>query len=162
VDDRHEVVEILMDRNTRHPERAAGFSFVEILVAIAILSFIALGIAGLFSHAMIMNASGHDYAVLSSEARWAMEALQARPFDDAALTDTGGTPATWTTENPHMTIEYTVNEYAVSNWTEASAGAWTAAPGTGNLKLITMTVTSTKDLLLGRRILTVTALKIPG
>ncbi len=151
-----------MGNDTRSPGLAAGFSFVEVLVAIAILSFIALGIAGLFSHAMLVNASGHDYAVLSSEARWAMEALQARPFEDAALDDTGGTPVTWATPNPFMTIEYTVEEYDVPNWTEASAGGWTLAPGAGNIKRITMTVASTKEILLGRRVLTVTSLKIPG
>jgi len=152
-----------MGNDARSPGLAAGFSFVEVLVAMAILSFIALGIAGLFSHAMLVNASGHDYAVLSSEARWAMEALQARPFEDVALDDTGGTPVAWATPNPNMTIEYTVEDYFVQNWGEVGGGVW-PVPGTNtpNLKRISMTVASTKDMLFGRRILTVSSLKIPG
>ena len=152
-----------MGNDTRSRGRPAGFSFVEILIAVAILSFVALGIAGLFSHAMVVNASAHDYALLSSEARWAMEALQARTFADATLDDTAGTPRTWVTQNPTITIEYTVDDYHVENWAEA-AGAWPApsAQKPANLKRISMTVVSTKEILLGRRILTVSALKIPG
>lgn len=152
-----------MGNDTRSTGRPAGFSFVEILIAVAILSFVALGIAGLFSHAMVVNASAHDYAVLSSEARWAMEALQARTFADATLDDTAGTPRTWVTQNPTITIEYTVDDYHVENWAEA-AGAWPApsAQKPANLKRISMTVVSTKEILLGRRVLTVSALKIPG
>lgn len=152
-----------MGNDTRSSGRPAGFSFVEILIAVAILGFVALGIAGLFSHSMVVNASAHDYAVLSSQARWAMEALQARTFADPSLDDTAGTPRTWATQNPNMTIEYTVEDYHVANWTEA-AGAWPApsAEKPANLKRITMTVVSTKEILLGRRILTVSALKIPG
>lgn len=152
-----------MGNDTRSTGRPAGFSFVEILIAVAILSFVALGIAGLFSHAMVVNASAHDYAVLSSEARWAMEALQARTFADATLDDTAGTPRTWVTQNPTITIQYTVDDYHVENWAEA-AGAWPApsALKPTNLKRISMTVVSTKEILLGRRVLTVSALKIPG
>ena len=152
-----------MGNEARSPGRPAGFSFVEILIAIAILSFVALGIAGLFSHSMVVNASAHDYAVLSSQARWAMEALQARTFVDAALDDTAGTLRTWVTETATITIEYTWDDYHVVNWVEA-AGAWPApsALKPANLKRITMTVVSTKEILLGRRVLTVSALKIPG
>ena len=152
-----------MGNDALSPGRTGGFSFVEILLAVAILSFVALGIAGLFSHSMVVNASAHDYAVLSSEARWAMEALQARPFIDVSLDATEGTPRTWATENPNITIQYTVDDYHVNNWTEG-AGVWPAATAAdpANLKRITMTVVSTKDILLGRRVLTVSALKIPG
>ncbi len=152
-----------MGNDTRSPGRPAGFSFVEILIAVAILSFVALGIAGLFSHSMVVNATAHDYAVLSAEARWAMEALQARTFADATLDDTAGTPATWATQNSFITIEYTVDDYHVENWTEA-VGVWPlpSAQNPTNLKRITMTVASTKNTLLGRRVLTVSALKIPG
>jgi len=153
-----------MGNDERSSGRPAGFSFVEVLIAVAILSFIALGIAGLFSHAMLVNASAHDYAVLSSEARWAMEALQARTFDDATLDDTAGTPRAWVLDNPNITIEYTVDDYHVENWTEVG-GAWPAPTPPlkpANLKRISMTVVSTKDVLLGRRVLTLSALKIPG
>ena len=145
-------------------ERNEGFTLVEILIMMVILSFVALGIAGLFSHAMVVNASGHDYAVLASEARFALEALQARSFDDVALDDTAGTPATWAPINQNFVITYTVEDYIVQNWTDVQAGGWTQATGADvpNLKRISMTVTSTNQVLQGRRVMTVTSLKIPG
>jgi Tfp pilus assembly protein PilV len=159
-----------MQRDARPHARSEGFTLVEILIMMVILSFVALGIAGLFSHAMITNASGHDYALLASEARFALEALQARPFEDAALIDTGGVQ-NWQPINRDFVIEYTVEDFRVDNWTQADDGsaAWNApTTGTGavtdnaNLKRITMTVTSTNQVLRGRRVLTVTSLKIPG
>lgn len=159
-----------MGSSARTHEQSEGFTLVEILIMMVILSFVALGIAGLFSHAMVTNASGHDYAVLASEARFALEALQARPFEDATLQDTGSVQS-WTPINPNFVIQYTVEDFRVDNWTQAAGGSggW-AAPtaGTGavtdtaNLKRISMTVTSTNQVLRGRRVLTVTSIKIPG
>ena len=144
-------------------ERQQGFTLVEILVALLILSFVALGIAGLFSHSMIVNASGHDYAVLASEARFALESLQARPFVDAALAATS-TPRTWAPVNRNFTINYTVDDFFVQNWAEVASGAWPVATAANpaNLKRITMTVASTNEILMGQRVLTVSTLKIPG
>lgn len=151
-------------RTSRAPDE--GFTLVEILLMMVILSFVALGIAGLFSHAMVVNASGHDYALLASEARFALEALQARSFNDAALQDTGGTPRTWTPVNRNFVITYTVEDYVVRNWNDAGTGSatWTLAAGgdVPNLKRISMTVSSTNPVLQGRRVLTVSSLKIPG
>jgi Tfp pilus assembly protein PilV len=154
-----------MEGGVRRSSRDEGFTLVEILLMIVILSFVALGIAGLFSHSMIVNASGHDYAVLASEARFALEALQARSFDDAALIRTAGTPRNWPPVNPNFNITYTVEDYVVQNWTDASTGSggWNLAAGAvPNLKQISMTVRSTNQVLRGRRVLTVTSLKIPG
>ena len=144
-------------------DRQQGFTLIEILVSLVILSFVALGIAGLFSHSMLVNASGHDYAVLASEARFALEALQSRAWTDAALVATDGTPRTWVPNNPNFTINYTVDDYYIENWTEA-AGTWQAPAGIeqANLKRITMTVASTNQVLRGQRIFTVTSLKISG
>jgi len=159
-----------MGSSARTYDNTEGFTLVEILIMMVILSFVALGIAGLFSHAMITNASGHDYAVLASESRFALEALQTRPFTDTTLLDTGGVQ-TWAAINPNFVIEYTVEDFRVDNWTQAAGGSggWSApTTGTGaatdnaNLKRITMTVTSTNQVLRGRRVLTVTSLKIPG
>jgi prepilin-type N-terminal cleavage/methylation domain-containing protein len=142
---------------------SGGFSLVEVLVALLILSFVALGIAGLFSHAMVSNASGHDYALLASEARFALEGLQALAFNDPALNDTEGTPATLAPQSPNFTISYTVEDFRILNWTEASS-TWTTSsdPNQTNLKRISMTVASTNQILEGRRVLTVTSLKVPG
>jgi type II secretory pathway pseudopilin PulG len=159
-----------MDKKRFLHERSEGFTLVEILIMMVILSFVALGIAGLFSHAMVVNASGHDYALLASEARLAIENLQALPFDDpnddTDPLDALGTTRNWQPLNPNFVITYTVEDFRIEDWTEARQGseAW-AAPGAGeqaNLKRITMTVSSTNQVLRGRRELTVTSLKIPG
>jgi Tfp pilus assembly protein PilV len=159
-----------MDKNSRSRTGSEGFTLVEILIMMVILSFVALGIAGLFSHAMVVNASGHDYALLASEARLALENLQAMPFDDpnddADPLDALGTERSWQPLNPNFVITYTVEDFRIDDWGDARLGseAW-AAPGAGepaNLKRITMTVSSTNQVLRGRRVLTVTSLKIPG
>jgi prepilin-type N-terminal cleavage/methylation domain-containing protein len=152
-----------MGGGTPSSERQQGFTLIEILVSLVILSFVALGIAGLFSHSMIVNASGHDYAVLASEARFALEALQGMPWTDAALVATVGTPRSWTPNSPNFTIVYTVDDYYVENWIDA-AGTWSAPAGLeeANLKRISMTISSTNQVLRGQRVFTVTSLKIPG
>ena len=118
-----------MEGTQRNHSRNQGFTLVEILLMMVILSFVALGIAGLFSHAMVVNASGHDYAVLASEARFALEALQARSFDDAMLVDTAGSSRAWTPINQNFVISYTVEDYVVRNWNDAgtSSATWTLA-----------------------------------
>jgi prepilin-type N-terminal cleavage/methylation domain-containing protein len=152
-----------MGGGTPSCDRQQGFTLIEILVSLAILGFVALGIAGLFSHSMIVNASGHDYAVLASEARFALEALQGMPWTDAALVATVGTPRSWTPNSPNFTIVYTVDDYYVENWIDA-AGTWSAPAGLeeANLKRISMTISSTNQVLRGQRVFTVTSLKIPG
>lgn len=139
-----------------------GFTLVEILVALTILAFVALGIAGLFTHAVKTNASGFDYALLATEARFALESLQALPFahDDLSAS---GSPHTVAPVNPNFTITYTVDDYRIDSWQEASAGGWASASAAdANLKRITMTVASTNQTLDGRRVFTVSSLKIPG
>ena len=144
-------------------KKTDGFTLIEILIAIVILSFVALSIAGLFSHSMVVNASGHDYALLSTEARFALESLLALPFEHAALAATTSGPASWTPVDPDFTINYTVDDYFISDWTTLSAGTWQpAVGGNANLKRVTMTVASTNQVLEGKRILTVSSLKIPG
>ena len=152
-----------MGGGTPSDDRQQGFTLIEILVSLVILSFVALGIAGLFSHSMIVNASGHDYAVLASEARFALEALQAMAWTDPALVDTGGGERNWVPNSPNFVIRYTVEDYYVENWVDA-AGTWQAPSGLeqANLKRITMTVASTNQVLRGERTFTVTSLKIPG
>jgi prepilin-type N-terminal cleavage/methylation domain-containing protein len=155
-------------RAAARPAAQSGFTLVEILVAIVILSFVALGIAGLFSHSIKVNASGYDYALLATEARLALESLQALPFDDPSDNndplDASTSPKTWTPANPNFQIRYTVEDYYIDNWANVSAGNWQEPTGSlnANLKRITLTVESTNPVLGGRRMFTVTSLKIPG
>ncbi|HSN55497.1 MAG TPA: prepilin-type N-terminal cleavage/methylation domain-containing protein [Candidatus Sulfomarinibacteraceae bacterium] len=150
------------------PRRDQGFTLVEVLMALLILAIVALGIAGMFSHSMLVNASGYDYAKLASQARFVLEELRARPFDDPTLVATGGTPRTWTPvggvtySNRGFTATYTVNDFSVDDWTDL-AGGWTAPGATaGNVKRITVTVASTTETLQGNRVLTVSAVKVAG
>ena len=141
-----------------------GFSLLELLVALLILAFVALGIASLFSHAQLTNASGYDYALLSSEARRALEDLLATPFNDAALIDTAGTPRQLTTARRGFDIQYTVQDFQVLTWNQLTTPPWpvpTTAAET-NLKQITLRVSSTTRILTGRREFVVSAIKIAG
>jgi prepilin-type N-terminal cleavage/methylation domain-containing protein len=138
-----------------------GFTLVEMLVAIAILAFVALAIAGLFSHSITVNASGQDYAQLAAEARIAIERLQALPFEDSLLQETTG--GTLPASDSGYQINYSVEDFHVDSWTEISSGSWDPPGAAGtNLKRITLTVESTNQILVGRRLFTVTSLKIPG
>lgn len=149
-----------IDRTT--VKNSDGFTLIEILVALVILSFVALGIAGLFTHSIKTNASGHDYALLATEARFALETLQALPFDHNDLL-AAGSPHTMAPISPNFTITYTIDDYRIDSWQQASAGNWAPAiAGDANLKRISMTVASTNQVLDGRRVFTVSSLKIPG
>jgi len=143
-----------------------GFSLIEVLIALAILGFITLGIVGLFSRSIVVNASGYDYATLSSVTRQSMEFLQSLPF--ASVPDTGGTPATLPdpTGTGNYVVQYTCIDYFVTNWAQvegtASPPPWPTPTGAqpANMKKITLVVTS-KRKLEGRRELTTTMLKVP-
>jgi prepilin-type N-terminal cleavage/methylation domain-containing protein len=141
-----------------------GFSLLELLVALLILAFVALGIASLFSHAQLTNASGYDYAVLSSEARRALEDLLATPFNDAALVDTAGTPRQLTTARRGFDVQYTVQDFQVLTWNQITNPPWPvpATPAEANLKQVTLRVSSTTRFLTGRREFVVSAIKIAG
>ncbi len=159
-----------MRRVTPRPSAAAGFSLIEVLVAVAILGFIALGIAGLFSQSVLTNASGYDYAQLASEGRRALETLKSLPYNDVALDPTGGTPVDITTrlagyQLPRMfEIELSVDEFDVDAADDlADMTGWTVAAtaNSGNIKRVTVRVESTKGLI-GRRQFVSTALLVRG
>jgi prepilin-type N-terminal cleavage/methylation domain-containing protein len=144
-----------------------GFSLVEVLVSLVILGFIALGIAQMFSHATIVNATGYDYAILATEARRALESLQALPFDDPALNATPtGTTASFPTESPRFAIDYTVEDYKVASWVDISGTAsWPAAPSAldANLKKVTLIVRSPSPKpRFGHQEFVASAIKVPG
>ena len=154
-------------RGPNRTPRAGGFSLIEVLVALAILGIIALGIVGVFSRSMIINASASDYAGISAVARRQLEQLRAQPMAGADLT--GGSHGPETIEdaegNPLYELEYTVDNYRVTNWSEVQGtSAWTAATdeASTDVKKITMTIRSLKEGLVGRREVTVTALATGG
>ena len=159
-----------MRRRHAVPPSDAGFTLVEVLMALLILAIVALGIAGMFSHSMVVNASGYDYAKLASQARFVLEELRSRPFNDATLAATApGSPSTWVPQaagysNPSFSAVYTVTDFGIVGWPDITGGAWPAAGPTNpvNVKRITVTVSSTAQTLRGNRVLTVSAIKTAG
>jgi len=145
------------------PRSDDGFTLIEVLVALLILAIVALGVAGMFSHAMVVNASGYDYARLASQARFVLEELRARPFDDPTLVATTGTlwvPQGAAYSNRNFTATYAITDFSITNWNDL--GVWTAPTGglPGNVKRITVRLRSTAQNLQGRRELVVSALKV--
>jgi len=132
----------------------------------AALFIVALGVAGMFSHAMVVNASGYDYARLASQARFVLEELRARPFDDPALVETAESawiPQSATYSNLNFTATYAVTDFSINSWADLGA-VWTLPTGVtpGNVKRITVRVRSTAENLQGQRELVVSALKVAG
>ena len=165
-------------RSSTYPNRhERGMSLLEVLIALVILAFVALGIASLFSHAQLTNASGYSYAVLASEARRALEAMQATPFTDNALLDTAGTPRLWPGAARGYTIRYTVDDFGIDNWTSICnfTGTVPGAPvdplnwpapgattsGETRLKRISIRVSANSRFLAGRREFVASTLRIP-
>jgi type IV pilus assembly protein PilV len=72
----------------------AGFSMVELLVAVVILAVGLLGLAELQVTAMKTNAQGHSIVAATSLAQQVIEQIVALPAEDPLLDAAG--PATWT------------------------------------------------------------------
>ena len=70
---------------------SAGFSLIEVLIAAALLLFIALGVLPLFTRAMIDNNSGSESTQVANMARSRLEELYQLPFNSAEMTITAGT-----------------------------------------------------------------------
>ena len=149
------------DRDVRGQQ---GFSLIELLVALLILGFVALGIASLFSHAQLTNASGYDSALLASEARRTIGALQGTPFIDPALADPAGTPRVGPAARKGFDVSYTVQDFEVHTWADMASVPMPipADPADANFKQITVLVRSTSTVLSGRREFVATAVKIQG
>jgi prepilin-type N-terminal cleavage/methylation domain-containing protein len=152
-------------------ERERGLSLIEVLIALLILAIVALGIAGLFSHAQLTNASGYEYAVLASEARRTLETMQALSFNDGLLVDSAGTTVDWTAARRGFTVRYSVEDFELGGWGDVfdhgtsqpqDPSTWpvTAGGGNTNVKRITIRVSSDNRFLAGRREFVVTTLKI--
>ncbi len=155
-----------MERRGQNHRSEQGFTLIEVLVALVILAIVALGIAGMFSHAMVVNASGYDYAQLASQARFVLEELRARDFEDPTLNPTAGllwAPQSATYSNPNFTATYAITDFQMNNWQDFG-GTWTpvAAGTAGNVKRITVRIRSTSQNLQGRREFVVSALKVQG
>jgi type II secretory pathway pseudopilin PulG len=76
-------MELTMRTNSRRGE--LGLTLVELLISLALLSFILLGIAPLFLSSVKANYAGNEYTSIHNMARDRLEQLMALPFDAPQL-----------------------------------------------------------------------------
>lgn len=135
----------------------AGFSLVELLVALVILAFVALSVFGALDYGMTLNGSSRDYTTVNNLAKSRLEQIVALPFNAAALTP--GTTYTEVTEDGLFNIDYVVREHTIGGTTTLPEQAFAIdTPGTGNVKVITLTA-SARGMAPGIRSVTVEAVK---
>ena len=144
-----------------------GFSLIEVLVALTILAIVTLSIIGLFSESIRMNASGLDYTRINNMARDKLEALISLPYSSPGLTlDPDTTEKSFPDDQPAgsaLQRTYTVREYALSDSGDPDTELSTPlVAGTGRIKEITVTVSSRRSFLVGRREVTVVGMKVDG
>ena len=160
----------------KHPAaaRAEGFTLIEALVAVLILGLIALSVLGLFSSSTQLNASGIDYTTLTNVAKDQLERLVGMPyFDPADPLNTGYplAPGVHSRDVPEVFLRVTwrVTEHSVIAGATDPATIFGADPvntstvtqmNEGNVKFLTVTVTSTRTQLLGKREVTVQGVKL--
>lgn len=77
----------------RRAARAAGFSLIEVLIAMVILLIIAVGIMPVFTQASVSNVSGNDSTRVSNFARARAEEVSQYPFNSVEMTITAGSEA---------------------------------------------------------------------
>lgn len=141
----------------RETGREAGFSLVELLVALVILAFVALSVFGALDYGMTLNGSSRDYTTVSNLAKSRLEELVAMPFRTAALNP--GTTYTEVTPDGLFAIDYVVREHTIGGLTTLPTDAFAVdTPGTGNVKVITLTATA-RSVAPGVRSVTVEAVK---
>ncbi len=140
-----------------HSANDAGFSLIEVLATLVLLGFVALGIMTTLNHGIRFNGSSRDYTSINNRARTTLEELMAMPFNAAELApgpehDVG---------DPLFDITYTVTEHYLSAGTSDPnvVLATPAGPGTGNLKLITLTATANNNNAIGDRTVTIEGIK---
>ena len=116
------------DRNSKPGGKNGGFTLIEVMVAIAILSFGILAVAMMQTSAMRANYRGYHLTEAITLAQDRLEFLLSRPFDSVDLNEGNGIPDPTGPTPSGYTIEYDVTDITVG-------GA--AAP---NAKLITIDV----------------------
>ncbi|NKB89899.1 MAG: prepilin-type N-terminal cleavage/methylation domain-containing protein [Acidobacteria bacterium] len=97
-----------MDRSAIRPPSSAhaagdGMSLLELVVAMMLLSFLALAITPMLMMGALTSSAAQDATELSVAASDRLEYLAALPFDDPALAAGGGvaTSVTGYSEDPH-------------------------------------------------------------
>jgi len=147
-------VELTSDSSSRL--RQEGFSLIEVLFAMLLLAMAILSVLAALDHGMRLNASSRDYTAVSNIAKTHLESLVARPFTSAALT-----PGAHTVAESGYDVSYTVTEFDIDagNPDPATSLQTPVGAGTGEVKVIRLTVTAQRVNTPGRRTITVEAVK---
>ncbi len=151
----------------------SGTTLIETLIALLILSVVAISVLGMFSQGMQLNASGADYTALTNVAKDELEALLSMPYSDP--TNPGNTAydlAPGAHEKTRgdllLRVNWRVTEHQITAADADPVQAFGNDPVTtstvglnnGNIKLITVTVATESAAFFGRRDVTVQGLKI--
>ena len=111
-------------RTHKHKKRTqseAGFTLLEVVVAIAILTFGMLAVASMQSSAIQGNYTARIHTEAATWAQDRMEKLLALPYSDSLLTDTGTLDPEQYVADPFSpspagyTIEYLVDDDTIPN-----------------------------------------------
>ncbi len=103
-----------MDRLKKYIKGKEGFTLLELMVSLAIMSFGMLGVIAMFVYAMGGNAQGRNLSLATSLASKKIEELKLTPFKDLTSHRTSGTYAPakdgiftisdWTRQEPGLNM----------------------------------------------------------
>jgi len=128
-------------------------------VALLILSFVSISTLAMFSQGMRLNKAGSDYASITNVAKGKCEELLSLMYADADLAPDVQHSET-ITQPDLMEIDWRVAEHNVVKGSVPGGSMTSTASGTGNLKVIAVTVTSGRQFAAGRRTVTVQGFKV--
>jgi prepilin-type N-terminal cleavage/methylation domain-containing protein len=147
------------------PEAERGVTLVETLVALLILSLVALSVLQIFSQGVQLNVTGANYTAITNVVKDKSEELLAMDFNHVDLTP--DTTRSETLVDPPLAVTWRVGEHQLVQGSDDPTTAFgvdplvsTAVPGFGNVKVIAVTVASQSSVGLGgNRDVTVLAIK---
>lgn len=140
-----------------------GMTLVECLAALLLLAFVVISTTGMVSYSMRLGTTGTEYSVVSNLARDRLEHLAACPYEHPDLL-----PDVSHTAHPagiQASVSWQVAEHRLgpgATLPPALLGGdamRSTAAGSGNLKLITVTVRSLAGAGLGRRTISIQSVK---
>jgi Tfp pilus assembly protein PilV len=144
-----------------------GVSLVETMIALLILSFVAVSTLAMFTQGMRLNASGADYTAITNIAKSKSEELLNLQFFHPSLEPDQSPPMSEKLTAPLVTITWRVAEHRIVQGStdpsivfSGSPMVSTTAAGSGNLKVIAVTVSSDGKHALGQRTVTVQSMMI--
>jgi len=147
---------------TREAER--GVTLVETLVALLILSLVALSILQIFTQGVQLNVTGADYTALTNAVKDKTEELLALAFNHVDLT--AGVTHSETITNPPLAVSWRVGDHQIRQGADDPTTSFgtdplvsTSTVTNANVKVIAVTVASQSEIGLGNRDVTVQAIK---